>query len=184
MRLATMAGAGRRTPAPFGGSSDADREIGAVRRAAPNLLWPTLGHAEGDTRLNAFDNALIEAGVGHWNLVKVTSVVPAGASLVEAPLEIEAGAVVPAVLTSVASNRPGELITACVGVGLGAGCHGMVMEHSGPGTPEEMEPLVRRMLHESFARRRLELRTMIVHSVSHSVERVGASIAAVVLWWG
>src|SRR5438128_5796065 len=101
-----------------------------MKLSAPDVLWVTHGEAEGDTKLNAFDNALIAAGIGHWNLVKVTSVAPQTASFTDVPLEIEAGSVVPAVLTSAQSDRPGELITACVGIGLGAGSHGMIMEHS------------------------------------------------------
>ncbi|MBM2810405.1 MAG: arginine decarboxylase, pyruvoyl-dependent [Chloroflexi bacterium] len=155
-----------------------------MRRAPPNILWPTDGHAEGDTKLNAFDNALIMAGIGHWNLVKVTSVAPRGATLIYQPIEIEAGAVVPAVLTSAQSNQPGETITACIGIGIGASSHGMIMEHSGPGGPTEMEAVVRRMLDESFMRRSLELEKVIVRSVSHTVQHVGSSVAAVILWWG
>jgi arginine decarboxylase len=146
-------------------------------------MWLTSAHAEGETQLNAFDNALIAARIGHWNLVKVTSVAPRSATLVEGPLEIDAGAVVPAVLTSAESSTPGEVVTACIGIGLSPGNHGMIMEHSGPGGPAAMEAIVRRMLHESFTRRELELETVIVRSESHTVERVGASVAAVILWW-
>ena len=154
-----------------------------MRTAAPDLLWLTNGHAEGETRLNAFDNALIAAGIGHWNLVKVTSVAPKAATLVQGPLDIEAGSVVPAVLAACHSDRVGELITACVGIGVGANSHGMIMEHSGPGGPEHAEAVVRQMLHESFLRRGLELEQIIIRSVSHTVEQIGASVAAVVLWW-
>jgi arginine decarboxylase len=150
----------------------------------PNLLWLTDGHAEGETKLNAFDNALIAAGIGHWNLVKVTSVAPQAAAVTAEPVEIEAGAVVPAVLASAISDRPGDQVTACIGVGLSTTSHGMIMEHSGVGTPEDMEPVVRRMVQESFMRRGLELETLIVRSVCHTVTGVGASVAAVVLWWG
>ncbi len=146
-------------------------------------MWVTHGAAEGDTKLNAFDNALIAAGIGQWNLVKVTSVAPRDAVIVGGPIEIEAGAVVPAVLTSAQSDQPNQLITACVGIGLGTGSHGMIMEHSGPGTPEEMEAVVRKMVDESFMRRGLELERVIVRSASHTVEHIGSSVAAVVLWW-
>jgi arginine decarboxylase len=147
------------------------------------VLWLTDGKAEGDTTLNAFDNALIAAGIGQWNLVKVTSVAPQFATLQDEPVEIEAGSVVPAVLASCHSVTPGELITACVGIGLGSSSHGMIMEHSGPGTPEQMESIVQRMLYESFDRRGLELEKVILRSVSHTVQHIGASVAAVVLWW-
>jgi arginine decarboxylase len=150
----------------------------------PNLLWPTSGHAEGSTRLNAFDNALLLAGIGNFNLVKVTSVAPQGALFVQERPPITSGAVVPVVLTSAQSDQAGRNVSAAVGVGLGNGSHGMIMEHSGEGTPEEMEAIVRRMLDESFMRRGLELETVVVRSVTHRVEQVGAAVAAVVLWWG
>ena len=146
----------------------------------PNIMWFTNGHAEGETKLNAFDNALIAAGVGHWNLVKVTSVAPQGAVVTEEPVEITAGSVVPAVLASAVSDRPGDVITACIGIGLSATSHGMIMEHSGLGTPEDMEGVVRRMLQESFMRRGLELETIIIRSVCHTVTTVGAST----IFWG
>ena len=36
----------------------------------------TAGHAEGGTTLNAFDNALLAAGIGNINLIKVSSILP------------------------------------------------------------------------------------------------------------
>ena len=155
-----------------------------VRTSPPNLLWTTVGHAEGETRLNAFDNALIAAGIGDWNLVKVTSVAPPGARFIERRPEAESGSVVPVVLASVESAHPGERVTASVAVGEGNGSHGMIMEASGASDEEEIEATVRRMLNESFMRRGLELETVTVRSVSHTVEKVGASVAAVILWWG
>jgi arginine decarboxylase len=146
-------------------------------------LWLTQGTAEGDTKLNAFDNALIAAGIGQFNLVKVTSVAPQLASVASEPIDIEAGAVVPAVLASAQSSQAGQLITACIGIGFSKGSHGMIMEHAGPGDPEEMEPIVRRMIDESFARRGIFLERVVVRSASHCVERMGAAVSAVVLWW-
>jgi len=155
-----------------------------LRTTPPDQLWTTVGHAEGETRLNAFDNALIAAGIADWNLVKVTSVAPARARFIDTRPDAESGCVVPVVLATVQSERPGEQVTASIGIGQGNGSHGMIMEASGPGGPEEMEATVRRMLNESFMRRGLELETVTVRSVSHTVEKVGASVAAVVLWWG
>ena len=36
----------------------------------------TAGRAEGGTTLNAFDNALLAAGIGNINLIKVSSILP------------------------------------------------------------------------------------------------------------
>lgn len=142
-----------------------------------------MGHAEGDTKLNAFDNALIAAGIGQWNLVKVTSVAPPGAVLLDEPVEIEPGSLVPAVLTSTVSQDPGETISSCIGIGMSSKGHGMIMEHSGAGTAQQMEEIVEGMIHEAMARRGLEAEHLDLRSVSHTVERVGSCVAAVVLWW-
>ena len=36
----------------------------------------TSGKAEGPSKLNAFDNALLDAGIGDVNLIKVSSILP------------------------------------------------------------------------------------------------------------
>ncbi len=38
----------------------------------------TSGRAEGPTKLNAFDNALLDAKIGDVNLIKVSSILPSG----------------------------------------------------------------------------------------------------------
>ena len=48
---------------------------------APNAVWASAGAAEGETELNAFDNALLAAQVGNLNLIRVSSVLPLGASV-------------------------------------------------------------------------------------------------------
>src|SRR5438876_393200 len=75
-----------------------------MRTSTPNIIWLTEGTAEGDTTLNAFDNALLAAGIGNWNLVKVTSVAPQAAQLLKEPVDIEPGAIVPVVLSEARSD--------------------------------------------------------------------------------
>jgi arginine decarboxylase len=115
--------------------------------------------------------------------VKVTSVAPPEALLIDEAPAIEAGTLVPAVLTSVQSRSAGETISACIGIGFSAQGHGMIMERSGSGPAEQMENIVRGMLHESLERRGLVPQRLSVRSVSHTVERIGSCVAAVVLWW-
>ncbi|MBI2864478.1 MAG: arginine decarboxylase, pyruvoyl-dependent [Chloroflexi bacterium] len=150
----------------------------------PDRLWITTGVADGETPLNAFDNALLEARIGNYNLVKVSSIVPAGAIVeVEAP-EIVAGALVPAVLAVCTSEVPGQIITASVGLGLGKGSHGIIMEHTCNTSPQEAEYVVKAKVVEAFRRRGLVLDDLVVRTCHYKVERVGCAVAAVVLWKG
>ena len=50
----------------------------------------TKGASEGPTKLNAFDNALLEAKIGNVNLIPVSSMLPPNTQLVEMP-ELEPG---------------------------------------------------------------------------------------------
>ncbi len=42
----------------------------------PKKFSLVAGSAEGTSELNAFDNALLNAGIGNLNLIKVTSILP------------------------------------------------------------------------------------------------------------
>jgi arginine decarboxylase len=148
----------------------------------PNAIWASAGAAEGDTELNAFDNALLAAQVGNLNLIRVSSVLPQEAMLLEAPPQITPGSLVPTVYAVHVSDRPGEVVAAAVGIGVGQDSHGMIYESHGT-SRHEVEATVRQMIDEGFARRGLRLKEVIVRSIEHKVERIGCAVAAVVLWW-
>ena len=63
--------------------------------------------------LNAFDRALIGAGIGEQNLVSVSSVIPIGAEQVD-PVELPMGAITHCVLAQM-RGRDGDRISAGIG---------------------------------------------------------------------
>jgi arginine decarboxylase len=149
---------------------------------APNAIWASAGAAEGETELNAFDNALLAAQVGNLNLIRVSSVLPQAAALLIEPPRITPGSLVPTVYAVQVSAQPGETVAAAVGIGVGDGSHGMIYESHGTSLGE-VEAAVRKMIDEGFARRGLRLKEVVVRSIEHKVERIGCAVAAVVLWW-
>lgn len=148
----------------------------------PNAVWASAGAAEGDTELNAFDNALLRAEVGNLNLVRVSSVLPADATLLHAAPTITPGSLVPTVYSVHISSRPGETVAAAVGIGVADGTHGMIYESHGHSL-SAAEAEVRRMIEEGFARRGLTLKETVIRSAEHTVVKIGCAVAAVVLWW-
>jgi arginine decarboxylase len=148
----------------------------------PNAIWASAGAAEGDTELNAFDNALLAAHVGNLNLIRVSSVLPQGAAMLAEPPDITPGSLVPTVYSYQVSAQPGTTIAAAVGIVVSDGSHGMIYESHGA-SRREVEATVRQMIDEGFARRGLCLKEVIVRSIEHKVERIGCAVAAVVLWW-
>lgn len=148
----------------------------------PNYFWITTGASEGLTPLNAFDNALLKAGIAHLNLLKVSSIVPKGACMSECPPNLAAGTLTPAVLAKITSESPGDIISSCVGVGLSRNDHGVIMEHTCHTTAAEAEDMVRQMVEQAFDVRSLILDRLILLSKQHQVLNVGSTVAVVILW--
>lgn len=165
----------------FSTAEVAGQRPGAGPLPLPATFTLVAGASEGPSRLNAFDNALLEAGIGDLNLVKISSVLPAGAF--EVP-EVNAppGALVPTAYGAVESQVPGEVIAAAVAIALPAdGGSGVIFEFSGRTTAQDAEAAVRRMAEAAFERRGRPLREVRSRSVEHTVQVMGCAIAAVAL---
>jgi arginine decarboxylase len=146
------------------------------------LAAATAGHAEGGTTLNAFDNALLAAGIGNINLVKVSSILPPDVPVIELP-KIKPGALVPTAYAAITSDVPGEIIAAAAGYALpdDPAKNGVIMEFHGHATRAEAHAQIELMLEEAFRVRGEPIREMKVVAVEHTVERVGCALAAITL---
>ena len=148
----------------------------------PNIVCLAAGNAEGDSELNAFDNALRAGRIGDVNLIRVSSIVPTGAVFAELP-ELPYGALVPTAYAEQVSSTPGQVISACIGVGW---THqgGVIMEaHGVDETAGEIEKRCRLMVEEGMRVRGFVDYEVRFATAEHTVERIGAAIAAAVLWW-
>ncbi len=139
----------------------------------------TSGKSEGPTRLNAFDNALLDAGIGDVNLITVSSILPKDTEIVKLP-PIKEGKMVNCVLSRIHSDQPGDLLTAVVAVAT-SDEFGCVVEHSGVNQDpdviqEEAENMVRYMMQV----RDLTIGEIIIAHESHKVKKEGVALAAVV----
>ncbi len=145
----------------------------------PRLIHFARGAAEGMTPLNAFDNALLQAGVHNVNLNRISSIVPRGARFGDM-VKLPVGTIVPAVYASVTSDVAGEVISACIGAGIGSE-GGVLMEyhHRGPG--DDAERVVQSMVEEGFARRGWHLEEVRFTTGEHKVDRLGSAVAVALL---
>jgi arginine decarboxylase len=142
----------------------------------------TAGHAEGGTALNAFDNALLAAGIGNINLLKVSSIVPPEVAIIDLP-KIKPGALVPTAYAAITSEVPGETLAAAVGYALpdDPAKPGVIMEFHGIASREAAEQSIDRMLDEAFRVRGESIREKRIFAAEHIVERVGCALAAITL---
>lgn len=137
------------------------------------------GAAEGGTVLNAFDKALLAAGLGNINLVKISSILPPGIHVAPLP-RIRPGALVPTAYAAMSNDVPGTTIAVGVGLALPEDREkaGVIMEvHEGACSRN-----VERMLVEAFrARGEERIQSLQIFTAEHRVERIGSALAAVTL---
>jgi arginine decarboxylase len=149
----------------------------------PTHYFLVSGASEGFTPLNAFDGALLRAGIGDTNLVKMSSIVPPRCTLID-PIRIPSGCLVPTAYASITSDIPGEMISSAVAVALPEDpIHaGLIMEYSARGYRKDVEEIVRNMAIEGMKLRDRKIKDLSSIAIEYKVKRIGATFAAVVLW--
>ncbi len=137
------------------------------------------GKDEGPTKLNAFDNALSDAGIGDVNLIKVSSMLSADAEIQKLP-KLKAGAMVNCVLSEVTSDNPGDVITAVIAVAIGneLGC---VVETTGINKDtDELIGKAEEMVRYMMEKRDVAIRELRVEFSTTTVKNIASAIASVV----
>lgn len=150
----------------------------------PTIFSLVKGSAEGNTTLNAFDLALLNAGVGDTNLVRMSSIIPPNCELVDS-IELPKGALIPIAYAAIESENPGEIISAAIGVGLpeNEGEPGLIMEFEDTRPLVEVEATVKQMVIDGYAYRNRKYSKILTLGVEHTVVDKGAVFAAAVLWY-
>jgi arginine decarboxylase len=141
------------------------------------------GSADAKMPLNAFDHALLAAGIGDVNLVRLSSILPPSCQVVE-PFQLPYGALVPVAYADMVSSEPGQWVSAAVAIAipLDPTLPGLIMEHHGVGRLEEIEATVREMAVTGFQHRNREIKEIVSIGAEHQVDQHGAAFAGVVLW--
>ena len=137
------------------------------------------GKDEGPTKLNAFDNALTEAGIGDVNLIKVSSML-AGNDEIETLPKLKAGAIVNCVLSTVTSDNPGDEITAVIAAAIGEEL-GCVVETTGINeNPDDLIKEAHEMVEYMMEKRGVEIKDLIVEPCTATVENIASVVSSVV----
>ena len=137
------------------------------------------GQDEGPTKLNAFDNALTDAGIGDVNLIKVSSMLAKNTEINELP-KLKAGAMVNCVLSEITSDNPGDEITAVIAVAIGEEL-GCVVETTGINeNPEDLTNEAHKMVEYMMEKRGVKTKDLIIEKSTATVEEIASVVASVV----
>jgi arginine decarboxylase len=108
----------------------------------PRRIFFTRGVGRHRHNLQSFEVALRDAGIAPCNLVKVSSIFPAGAKIIPPKIglrELQHGQITFVVLAEERTNEPNRLISAGIGLAIPAekGRFGYISEHHGFGMTED-----------------------------------------------
>lgn len=169
---------------PESSSSISIQELMMVN--TPNVFSLVKGASEGRTRLNAFDNALLNAGVGDTNLMRMSSILPPGAMQRDIDdIDLPAGGLIPLAYAHIDSTTPGRYISSAIAVGIpeDESQPGVIMEFEDHSRLDNVEEIVRQMVVDAFDYRKRELKEIKSIGIEHKVENCAATFAAAVLWY-
>ncbi len=138
--------------------------------------------AEGETPLNAFDNCLIKAGVGDVSLVKLTSILPPDIEFIENIPQLHPGSNVPAIYTSITSEKSGQKIAAAIAVARTKNGPTLVAEYSNINISASKagEEALKRVTEMAKNRKKEIEGKIIIKSTEHTVKKCGCALAIVI----
>ena len=158
--------------------------MGFYLKTIPSRFCLVSGFADADFPLNAFDKALINAGIGDTNLVRLSSILPPFCEYKEQKI-IGRGQLLPVAYASKISSKQNQLICSAIAVGIpkDSSLPGLIMELStedvdGMTTRQEIE----KMLIAGMETRNREIKEIMIKTISHVVIKHGATFAGVVFW--
>jgi arginine decarboxylase len=133
----------------------------------------------GHTLLSAFDHALLQAGVGNYNLIPLSSVIPPGSTVTRGgdPVRGGHGDRLYCVEAVAYADHPGEVVSAGLGWAIHPTIGGLFVEHRG-GTPESVEEQIRLSLADLAEHRGIDFGPVSTAIVSaHCTDRPVCALA-------
>jgi arginine decarboxylase len=108
----------------------------------PRRAFLTRGVGRHKERLTSFEMALRDAQIAKFNIVRVSSIFPAGCELVDRATglpQMRAGQIVFAVLSEASTNEPSRVVAASIGLAIPADSshYGYISEHHAFGQSEQ-----------------------------------------------
>ncbi len=153
---------------------------------SPGFFQPTSyflvgGSGDATQPLVAFDKALLAAGIGDVNLVRLSSIVAPGLPCVE-PVALQAGSLVAVAYASIECDCPGTLMASAVAIAhpKDSSRASVIMEHSALAGIDLVRAEAEAMAREAMVSRDLELGRIESVGVEHRVCEVGCTFAGVV----
>lgn len=137
------------------------------------------------SKINAFDRALISAGISDYNLVKISSIIPPKCVQRET-VDAKKGSLLPTAFTFIHSDSVGKRLAAAVAVGIPEDGEsiGVIIKHCGYSTKENIEEQARLFALQAMDDRKINTRMILSAAIECTVdtEEDYCAFASVSLW--
>jgi arginine decarboxylase len=154
-----------------------------IQSVTPDIYTLVSGESEGLSKLNAFDIAILKAGVGNTNLIKLSSILPPKTRFKE-KIIYPKGALIPVAYSYIVSNSKDETIAASVAIGISEeDGFGVIMEYSGICSATYAKSAVSKMAEDALNYRNMKIKEIKALSIEHKVENIGCAFCAVPMWY-
>ena len=141
----------------------------------PTKYYITSGKGTSKHQLVAFDNALLDAGISNYNLLKVSSILPESCTQQD-NVDVRKGSALLTAFATVSSDHPSERIPK------DRNQIGVIMECKGI-TSAETEQRAREMVTEAMENHGIELEEIKSSSIEGVVEEGFLSLVSAIAMW-
>ncbi|MCL4542351.1 MAG: arginine decarboxylase, pyruvoyl-dependent [Deltaproteobacteria bacterium] len=150
----------------------------------PDIYTLASGLSEGTSKLGAFDIAILKAGIGNTNLIKLSSILPPNSTFTD-KIIYPKGVLVPVAYGYAVSNKRGETISASVAIAISKqDGFGVIMEYSGVASAKDAEETVKKMAEDAMNYRNIEIKEIKSIAIEHTVTGGwGCVFAGVPMWY-
>ena len=147
------------------------------------IIFSSIG--EGETTLTSFDNALLNLGIANYNLMKVSSILPANMTEMSY-VNISEGNVLFTAYAAETVKELNDLISVAVAVGISENKNevGVIMEFTGHCSKEEAELAVKQMVTEAMQTRKSAIKHIFLKSASvrGNGNKYVTAFSAIAMW--
>lgn len=152
----------------------------------PSHFYLNSGSGSSKYPLVAFDKALIEASISNYNLVKISSILPSGATQADI-IDVKEGSPLLTAYARIDSNIPGTQIATAVGVAVPTDPEsvGVIMEFSGYCSSSEASRTVREMCLEAMENHCITCKEVLITSIDAVIseqKEFTSLVSAVSIW--
>ena len=148
-----------------------------------NKYFITSGSGASSYRLVAFDNALLSAGISNYNLVRVSSILPARC-VRQQEVTLEKASPLHTAYAMASSNTPGKRIATAIAVGIPKNPDdiGVIMEAEGE-TADDTAEIARKMVIEAMHNHGIEIDHVEFSTAEGTVEEGFLSLVSAIAIW-